>query len=580
MSEAFDRYYRGETALPTTQLAWHVYGAGMENVGRDGQPEEIPVPRPGPDQLLARVDGSSICFSDLKIIKQGGDHPRLFGRDLAHDPIIPGHEVSLTLVEVGEQLRDQYHVGDRFVVQAEIYFHGKNLAFGYMLPGGFEQYVLLGEEVLRGDDGDYLIPIAPETGYSEAGLAEPWACVVCAYRTDFRRTPQAGGVAWIVGGPGRAGYRLGALASGPAPARVLLTEVDAALAAEVRRVAALGGVPVIETPPLAELEVAALREQYAPAGFDDVILLGAHTPELVEAVSAALGRYGVLVLMTDQPLPRPVEIDLGRIHYDSTRYYGSPGQDISAAYTGTRTPAFTPGGKAWIAGGGGPMGQMHVQIAAQGKDGPAVIVASDLEDERLQLLQDRFGPLAAERGRKLITLNPKALGQEAFDQRLREIAPEGFDEIHVLIPVPAVIAAVVPWAGKNGLVEIFAGIPRGSLALTDLSPVALRGVRFQGTSGSAISDLETTLHMTESGEIDTNTSVAGIGGIEAVHDGLVAVQEMSLPGKIVIYPQIASLPLTAVTDLAEKLPEVAALLGPGGVWTRAAERALLERFLG
>ena len=52
------------------------------------------------------------------------------------------------------------------------------------------------------------------------------------------------------------------------------------------------------------------------------------------------------------------------------------------------------------------------------------------------------------------------------------------------------------------------------------------------------------------------------------------------PGKTVIYPQITGLPLTAVPDLAQTLPEVAAKLAPGHVWTREAEAALLEHFLG
>ncbi len=579
MSAAFDRYHRGETPIPSTQLAWHVYGAGMENVGRDGKPVEIPVPEPGPDQLLARIDAAGICFSDIKIIKQGGDHPRLYGRDLAHDPIVPGHEVALTIVQVGEDLRGQYRVGDRFVVQADIYFHGKNLAFGYMLPGAFEQYVVLGDEILRGDDGVYLIPMQPETGYAEAALAEPWACVVCAYRTDFRRTLAAGGAAWVIGGSSAEGYTLGALAEGAGPARILLTEVPPDLTAEISAAAERWGARVIATPPRAELNVTTVREQESPEGFDDILLLGSQPPELVEALSGALAREGILTLMTDQPLARSVEIDLGRIHYDYTRYYGHPSRDLSAAYRETRSPKFTPGGKAWIVGGGGPMGQMHVQIAAQGSEGPAVIVVSDLDDERLTLLRERLGPVASARGRELILLNPQALGQEAFEARLREIAPEGFDDIHVLVPVPALIADTMRFAGSNGLVEIFAGIPRGSIAATDLSPVALRGVRFQGTSGSAIEDLRTTLHMTESGEIDTNASVAGIGGIEAVHAGLQAVLDMALPGKIVIYPQIHGLPLTPLADLPERLPEVAALLGPGGIWTREAERTLLERYL-
>ena len=579
MSDTFDRYYRGETAIPATQSAWHVYGAGLENVGRDGKPVEIPVERPRSDQLLARVDAAGICFSDLKIIKQGGDHPRLYGRDLARDPIIPGHEVALTLVEVGADLAGQYHVGDRFVVQADIYVQGKNLAFGYMLPGAFEQFVLLGDEALRGDDGSYLLPMQPDTGYAEAALAEPWACVVCAYRTDFRRTLRPGGVTWIVGSATAAGYVLGDLRSGPAPARIVLTDVPAELTAELAAAADQWGAALVITPPLAEATVAAIQAEYAADGFDDILALGPQPPEMVEALSGALGREGILALLTDQPLARPVEIDLGRIHYDYTRYYGDSSTDLSAAYRQTRAPGFVPGGLAWIMGGAGPMGQMHVQIAAQGTTGPRTIVVSDLDDDRLELVRQRLEPVAAARGRRMILLNPKALGQAAFEARLREIAPVGFDDIHVLVPVPALIASAVPFAGQNGLVEIFAGIPRGSFAATDLTPVASRGVRFQGTSGSAVDDLRSTLHMTESGEIDTNASVAGIGGLPALHAGLEAVLKMTFPGKIVIYPQLQNLPLTALTELEEQMPEIAALLGPGGIWTRAAEKALLEKYL-
>ena len=46
-----------------------------------------------------------------------------------------GHEVSLTVVGVGANLRDRYRIGDRFIVQAEIYYKGVNWAYGYMLAG-------------------------------------------------------------------------------------------------------------------------------------------------------------------------------------------------------------------------------------------------------------------------------------------------------------------------------------------------------------------------------------------------------------------------------------------------------------
>ncbi|HEY3163118.1 MAG TPA: hypothetical protein VGJ71_02100, partial [Candidatus Limnocylindrales bacterium] len=48
---------------PDRALAWNVYGAGIDHIGRDGRPEWVDVPRPRPDQLLIRVDAVGLCFS-------------------------------------------------------------------------------------------------------------------------------------------------------------------------------------------------------------------------------------------------------------------------------------------------------------------------------------------------------------------------------------------------------------------------------------------------------------------------------------------------------------------------------------
>ncbi len=173
MTDPLSEYQAGSGPIPGEMLAWQVFGRGLENVGRDGRPVRIPVPRPQFDELLARVDAAGLCFSDIKILKLGNEHHRLSGRNLADDPIILGHEASVTIVEVGEDLRDKFSVGDRFVIQADIYYQGKNLAFGYLLAGALEQYVLLGDEILRGDEGLYMIPVRSETGYAETALAEP-----------------------------------------------------------------------------------------------------------------------------------------------------------------------------------------------------------------------------------------------------------------------------------------------------------------------------------------------------------------------------------------------------------------------
>ena len=117
--DKLSRYRQGDTPLPDRSRLWPLYGAGFESLGRQGQPIEAPTPRCGPDELLVRHDACGICFSDIKVIKAGEDHPRIF-RDMKKDPVVLGHEVSMTVVGVGDNLRDQYKIGDRFIVQAAV----------------------------------------------------------------------------------------------------------------------------------------------------------------------------------------------------------------------------------------------------------------------------------------------------------------------------------------------------------------------------------------------------------------------------------------------------------------------------
>src|SRR5438876_6473144 len=180
-------------AVPERMLRWELYGAGLENLGREEAPLLRDVPRPGPGELLARVDACGICFSDIKIINLGGRHPRLQGRDLSSDPVVMGHEVSVTVVAAGPGAPAQFSPGQRAIIQADVYSGGVNLAFGYRIAGGYSQYALIGREILNGDEGCYLLPAEGHLGYAEAALCEPWACVEASYRCEPRRAPRAGG---------------------------------------------------------------------------------------------------------------------------------------------------------------------------------------------------------------------------------------------------------------------------------------------------------------------------------------------------------------------------------------------------
>ena len=52
------------------------------------------------------------------------------------------------------------------------------------------------------------------------------------------------------------------------------------------------------------------------------------------------------------------------------------------------------------------MGQMHVQRALELPDGPRMVVATEVSDERLQTLMERFQPLAAQKGPAIVRLQP------------------------------------------------------------------------------------------------------------------------------------------------------------------------------
>ena len=579
MSDVLARYRAVDYPLPERQQSWFLYGVGMEHLGKDGLPEATAVPVCGADELLVRCDATGLCFSDIKILTQGGEHVRI-KRDIAVDPVIMGHESVVTVVRVGEKMAGQFQVGQRFVVQADIYVNGVGKAYGYALPGALTQYETMGQEVLNGDEGCYLIPIQEETGYAQAALTEPWACVVHSYVISYRRLVKNGGVCLMVGGEGAEALTLGATFAQAVPAKIVAANLPAALLAAVQATGAL----VIEVT-FADGDTgldALVEAQTGGAGFDDIIVCGkVFHDECLEQLAAKLAHNGVMNTVCDQPTGRKLSIDAGRVHYDNWFYIGNPGPDISASYTSHRERTdLKPGGTAWFLGAGGPMGQMHVQRACEMPDGPAFILATDIDPERLAELRQRFIPAAEAHGRTLVVLNPKDFSDDEFAAKLAALTLDnGFDDVIALVPVPALVEQAAMHVSTDGLLNIFAGVVRGTRTLFPFSDTYLRNIRWVGSSGSFISDMRETLRLAESGALLTANAVAAIGGLKAVYHGLELVKAQAVPGKIVIYQQLEDLPLLRLTELKDALPTVAAKLRDGKYWTREAEDELLRLHL-
>ena len=108
---------------------------------------ELPLPQPGPDQVLIRVQACGVCRTDLHIVD--GELPA------ARLPLTPGHEIVGAVVEAGRQVQ-RFAKGERIGVPwlgwtcGACRFcraHRENLCdqarfTGYQLDGGYAEYAV------------------------------------------------------------------------------------------------------------------------------------------------------------------------------------------------------------------------------------------------------------------------------------------------------------------------------------------------------------------------------------------------------------------------------------------------------
>ena len=562
MTDKLVEYKQVDAPLPEQYSLWPLYGAGFESLGRDGQMIEVPLPEYGPDELLVRHDACGICFSDIKVIRSGQNHPRIY-RDMRQEPVVLGHEVILTVVGIGDNLRNQYRIGDRFIVQADIYVDGVGWAYGYEIQGGFSQYNRIDQRVLNGDGGNYLLSVQDATGYAEAALNEPWACVEASYIVQYRTAWKEGGAVWIVGDG--SGVSLGRAANWR-PELVVVDATDAEFAASVREWAQQAGIAVVDDDG---------EHQY-----DDIVVLN-HDPELIERTFARLAKGGLFNVVTKADVQRRVQLDIGRLHYDDLGIIGATNGDLSSAYQPIRTQ-LKPDGLTWVLGAGGPMGHMHLQRALEIEAHPRKVVATNLHLARIAAVEEKFVPTAAKNHVELAYYSQESFAgaKELLNTLREETSGQGFDDIAVMAPSVSAVEMAMDLMADNSVMNVFAGLPRGTMSTFDLNDIVQRGMRFTGTSGSSIEDLQHMLNLTESHALATNRSVTAVAGLEGVPDGLQAVAAGRFPGKVVIFPNLSKpLGLTTLEELEDVLPTVYAKLDANGEWTKEAEEEFLRQML-
>lgn len=555
------------TALPKTQYAVQLVGPGELKLNT-----AKPVQTPGPHQVLGLVESVCLCFSDLKLLKQFSEHPRkseVIGgltpevlKEIPSyvpggKPTVPGHETVVRIVAVGEKVK-HHKVGERCLVQTDYRAFptaGSSSAFGYNFEGALQEYVIMDERVIIDPaNGDrFLIPVPESLSASAVALVEPWACVEDSYVTPERQTIKAGGkLAVVVDSDHAMKGLVEAFSKKGKPASISVVCAD-----KSNRELEKLGVPVNRVNSASEL---------ANESFDDIVYFG-HDRRVIEILNDKLGLCGIINIVTGGHLiGQPVSVGVGRVHYGMTRWIGTTSEKAGDAYKVIpETGEIRDGDSICVVGAGGPMGQMHVLRDVSIEKKGMTVIAVDFDDARLANLLEKAEPLAKANKIGLKSVNPKT-----------QPLTGPFSYSVIMAPVGALVADAVKNSAKGCLINIFAGIPAPTKHELDLDTYIARGCFMFGTSGSTIRDMKIVLEKVVAGRLDTNRSVDAISGMAGALEGLAAVENRTLAGKIVIYPMLHDLGLTPLSKLGQVLPKVAAKLDHGN-WTAEAEKALVGK---
>ena len=203
-------------------------------IEKPGNMEIREADRPKPDrgQILVKVMAAGICRSDLEMLD--GDRPA----DYVRYPVIPGHEFSGVIEEVGPGVTG-LPKGTRVAIEGHNYC-GKcffcrkgasNLCatyneFGFTLPGGYAEFALVRVDLAH--------PFPASLSFEEAALTEPAAC---AGHGVMLASPQPADTVVVIG-PGTIGLLTVCWLKRCKPAQLIVVGVDRSVEELARSVGA------------------------------------------------------------------------------------------------------------------------------------------------------------------------------------------------------------------------------------------------------------------------------------------------------------------------------------------------------
>jgi len=270
-------------------------------------------------------------------------------------------------------------------------------------------------------------------------------------------------------------------------------------------------------------------------------------------------------------LSEPMSCIVGAFH---ASYHVPPG-------TYNHLMGIREGGSLAILAGVGPMGLGAIDYALHGDRKPAIIVVTDIDDNRLSRAACLFTPEhAAEQGIKLMYVNTAKKEPVKYLRSLT--GGKGFDDVFVFAPVKQVVEQGDAILGFDGCLNFFAGPTNPEFkAEFNFYNVHYAFTHIVGTSGGNTGDMRESLNLMQEGRINPAVMITHVGGLDAVVDTTLNLPKIP-GGKKLIYTNI-SMPLVSLYGLEEKgrsdpfyagLHEIIAR--NNFIWCNEAEKYLLE----
>lgn len=298
--------------------------------------EEFELPEITEDEVLLKVVTDSLCASTYKAVKQGTAHKRV-PENIAEQPVIIGHEMCGEIVQVGENLKNDWKVGQRIVIQPALKLpSGYDPGYSYPYIGGSATYAVVPKIVL---ERECMVPFEGDS-FFKGSLVESLGCVLRGYKgfyhtdySNYRRTDGAkkGGRIAILGGAGPMGIGAVEMASGYAGvSQVVVTDLnqerlDYAARKSSPEEAAKRGCELIYINTSEMEDAAAELIRISDGGFDDVFVM-VPVPSLFTMAEKICREDGCVNFFAG-PAVHEMQgsLNLYRVHYDGIHVVGTAG---------------------------------------------------------------------------------------------------------------------------------------------------------------------------------------------------------------------------------------------------------------